>query len=125
MFKSSPHLGFGRCLSFFCATVVLFFTFPARPAEKTPVTPQYFEKSIRPILQEYCLKCHSTEKQKGDIDLESFAKVEDIKKQPKIWQSVAEQLAEREMPPKEKPQPAAADREKLAGWTAEVLDTIA
>src|SRR4051812_14413642 len=31
-----------------------------------------FEKEIRPILSEYCNKCHSTAKQKGDLDLERF-----------------------------------------------------
>ena len=32
-----------------------------------------FVKTIRPLLKERCLSCHSTEKQKGDLDLERFA----------------------------------------------------
>ncbi|MFT5469702.1 MAG: hypothetical protein ACI8UO_004824, partial [Verrucomicrobiales bacterium] len=31
-----------------------------------------FSESIRPILVKYCLDCHSTEDQKGDLDLERF-----------------------------------------------------
>jgi hypothetical protein len=31
---------------------------------------QVFEQTIRPVLKEYCITCHSTEKQKGDLDLE-------------------------------------------------------
>ena len=47
-----------------------------------------FEKDIRPILQKSCLNCHSTEKQKGDLDLERFTSLADIKKEPMIWQEV-------------------------------------
>src|SRR6266404_4838604 len=47
-----------------------------------------FQKSIRPLLSEYCLKCHSTEKHKGDMDLERFSSLAEIKKHPKVWQTV-------------------------------------
>src|SRR4051812_43114767 len=85
----------------------------------------YFRSEVRPLLQEYCFKCHSTEKQKGDLDLEVFDSLQHVKRLPKVWQSVAEQLAEHEMPPKEKPQPGAPEFEKLTRWTAEVLSEIA
>ncbi len=29
-----------------------------------------FEQSVQPLLKKYCITCHSTEKQKGDLDLE-------------------------------------------------------
>src|SRR5215207_8703926 len=37
-----------------------------------------FEKEIKPLLAEYCNKCHSTEKQKGDLDLERFTTAESL-----------------------------------------------
>jgi hypothetical protein len=37
---------------------------------------EIFEKSIQPLLQEYCITCHSTEKQKGDLDLERFSSLD-------------------------------------------------
>ena len=58
---------------------------------------------IQPILKEHCVKCHSTEKQKGDLDLEVFTRLDEIKRHPKVWQLVAEQLANKEMPPKKEP----------------------
>src|SRR5262245_58728228 len=64
-----------------------------------------FRSRIQPMLQEYCLKCHSTEKHKGDLDLERFSSLDEVMKHPKVWQAVAEQLANSEMPPKDKPQP--------------------
>jgi len=86
--------------------------------------PDFFEKSIRPILTEYCLKCHSTEKQKGDLDLERFVSLNEVKKHPKIWESVIEQMALGEMPPKDKPQPATEQRERLLTWIHAVLEEI-
>ena len=51
-----------------------------------------FEVTIRPILQEYCLTCHSTEKQKGDLDMEAALTPAAIRQHPKIWQNVQEQM---------------------------------
>ena len=71
---------------------------------------------IQPLVKQYCLGCHSTEKHKGDFDLERFTSADEVLKHPKVWQSVVEQLALGEMPPKEKPQPTPAERERLLAW---------
>jgi len=81
--------------------------------------------TVRPLLAEFCLKCHSTEAHKGDLDLERFASIDDVKRHPKVWQGVAEQLADGEMPPKDKPQPTAEQRARLLAWTEAVLDEVA
>ena len=84
-----------------------------------------FEREVKPLLTEYCLKCHSTEKHKGDLDLEPFTSLEAVRKHPKIWQGVVEQVSAGEMPPKEKPQPTAPQREQLLAWVNAALDDIA
>ncbi len=84
-----------------------------------------YEKEIRPLFKEFCLGCHSTEKHKGDLDLERFTSLSEVMKHPKVWQSVVEQLSLAEMPPKDKPQPAAAQRDQLLGWANGVLDDVA
>ena len=111
-----------------CVAVALAFwalACPAAPQTSTPATPEHFEQSIRPLLKEYCLGCHSTEKHKGELDLERFTSLTEVKKHPKVWQRVAEQLADNEMPPKEKPQPTPRQREQLLTWVNAVLDDIA
>jgi len=35
-----------------------------------------FQQDIGPILAQRCLTCHSTEKQKGELDLEQFSSLE-------------------------------------------------
>src|SRR6266567_9612835 len=94
-------------------------------ASTLPCTAADYEKEIRPLLKEYCLACHSTEKHKGDLDLERFTSVSEAMKHPKVWQGVVEQISLGEMPPKEKPQPAAAQRVQLLAWANGALNDIA
>lgn len=84
-----------------------------------------FEKKIRPVLKEFCFECHSTEKHKGDLDLERFTSAADVLKQPKILQAVVDQISLDEMPPKEEPQPSEAERSQLLGWANSALEAIA
>src|SRR6266705_7125456 len=94
-------------------------------ASTLPCTAADYQKEIRPLLKEYCLGCHSTAKHKGDLDLERFTSLSEVMKRPKVWQGVVEQISLGEMPPKEKPQPAEAQRARLLGWANSVLDEIA
>ena len=87
--------------------------------------PVDFAREIQPLLAEFCLNCHSTEKKKGDLDLEVFSSLEAVRRHPKVWQLVGEQLANNEMPPKEKAQPTAEEKERLAKWVAATLDDLA
>jgi hypothetical protein len=107
--------------------LLIAFSVCTRDAIGAPVqtTQKFFDDTIRPTLREYCLKCHSTEKHNGDMDLERFTAIEEVKHQPKVWQAVLDQLGQNEMPPKDKPQPSAEQREQLFDWANAVLDEIA
>ena len=84
-----------------------------------------FVKTIRPLLKERCISCHSTEKQKGDLDLERFASFEDILKEPTVWEHVQEQIHIGEMPPKKEPPLSPKEKELLTTWVQSTLDVIA
>ncbi|HEV7869236.1 MAG TPA: DUF1592 domain-containing protein, partial [Chthoniobacteraceae bacterium] len=86
---------------------------------------QDFDAEIRPLLAEYCNQCHSTEKQKGDLDLERFTTADGVKRDPQVWQLVAEQLELGEMPPKDKPQMKPAERTRLVSWVQGALAEMA
>ena len=47
-----------------------------------------YSQQIRPLLQKYCLDCHSTAKQKGDLDLERFATLDDARRDVEVWRNV-------------------------------------
>ncbi len=100
----------------------------AAPAVTFAADPPSFQKlgaefasEIRPILNESCMKCHSTDEQKGTLDLEQFEKLEDVRRSTRTWLKVAEMLDNGEMPPKDAPQPTAERRKKLRGWVADYL----
>jgi hypothetical protein len=84
----------------------------------------YAEK-VLPILKDSCLNCHSTKKQKGDVNLEQFASLADIRRSPKVWEAVLEQVASGEMPPKKEKSLTAAAKKVLLDWTHKTLDEIA
>ena len=75
----------------------------------------------RAILQTHCLNCHSTEKQKGDLDLEAS----DIHQEPHVWENVLDQMQLGEMPPKKEKQLSAAEKKQLTDWVRGTLDQIA
>jgi hypothetical protein len=81
-----------------------------------------FNDEIRPRLQRFCFECHSTDVGEGDIDLEQFATLSEVRRQIQTWQKVAEVLGSGEMPP---PKAAvllpAADRHHLREWLRRYL----
>ena len=103
----------------------LFSLVCSLPTQAAGFSSAAFEKSVRPLLKEYCLGCHSTEKQKGDLDLERFTSAAEMLKHPKVWQGVVEQLGLGEMPPKDKPQPTSAERERFLAAVNGALDQAA
>lgn len=75
----------------------------------------------RAILTSHCLGCHSTEKQKGDLDLETSQ----IHEEPHVWENVLEQIELGEMPPKKEKPLSAAEKQELVTWVRQTLDEIA
>ncbi len=92
---------------------------------KEPPSPQkYFEDEILPLLDDYCLGCHSTRRKKAGLDLERFKKASDIVRNRKEWSKVVHALRIREMPPENKDQPTEDERIQLADWIESQLDTL-
>ncbi|HVE41352.1 MAG TPA: DUF1592 domain-containing protein [Planctomycetota bacterium] len=94
-----------------------------RPAD--PDLGRDYAEKVRPVLAKYCLDCHSTQKKKGDLDLERFSSLDAIRKDLKPWPLVIENLENGEMPPKKSAQPGAEDRKTITAWTRAMLDAEA
>ena len=91
---------------------------------------QEYDARTRPVLQQFCLSCHSTEKQEGDLDLERFANLRDVRRGTKVWLKVVEMLDNGEMPPVDSKQPSVEQKLQVRGWVdrylrTEVLVTLA
>src|SRR5205085_5333085 len=63
--------------SLYCLPLLLFFGAGGAAADENaaPTAEQvkFFESSVRPILVQHCQKCHSGDKPKGEMSLESRA----------------------------------------------------
>jgi hypothetical protein len=80
---------------------------------------------VRPLVEKYCMGCHSTKLKKGSLDLERLASPAGPRKDLKVWQQMIEMVDAGDMPPKPKPQPAAAERKALITWVRGFLDAEA
>jgi hypothetical protein len=112
-------------LSFLLSLACLFTSgLCAQGAEPAALAKQYSDE-VRPLLTKYCLACHSEKEQEGELDLERFASLANVRADLKPWPHLVEQLEAREMPPKDKPQPTAAERKLLINWTRGMLEAEA
>ncbi|MFM7590853.1 MAG: DUF1587 domain-containing protein, partial [Isosphaeraceae bacterium] len=80
-----------------------------------------FDNQIRPILTRHCLGCHSTEKMEGDLDLEYFKTLSEVRKAPETWRHAREQITTGEMPPKNRQRPSSEEISTLTGWISDYL----
>jgi hypothetical protein len=86
---------------------------------------QQYQQRTAAVLKEYCLDCHSTDAREGELDLERFASLDDVRRDPPAWQKVAEMLVGGEMPPEDSPQPTDVEMTQLSDWTERYLDAEA
>jgi len=98
--------------------------FTVQGIESDTITSKFNKESL-PFLKKYCLECHSTKIQKGELDLERFDSLTAIRKDLKPWQHLIEQIETGEMPPKGKPQPSAEERKAILAWVRTLLDSEA
>lgn len=74
-----------------------------------------FKNEIRPLLMQHCGKCHGPDEMKSGIRVDLLdAAFRD--QHLGLWRDIAGQLEDEAMPPEGKPQPTAAQREKLVQW---------
>jgi len=78
--------------------------------DKTPAD------SAQPLFNEYCQKCHSGKKPKGDFEIGSLSQDFSDRKNREKWLAVLDKLRSGEMPPKSKPHPPAEDVQALVAW---------
>ena len=98
------------------------FLFGAVPFPKLS---EQYQKQMLPLLERYCLDCHSEEEQEGELDLEWFATLKTVRQAPKVWVKVVEMMEDGEMPPKKKPQLTATERKEFLGWIRNYLEAEA
>jgi AraC-like DNA-binding protein len=92
----------------------------SEPASFDTLATEY-KRDIHPLLTRFCLECHSSEKKEGELDLQRFAALAEIRRGTKVWLKVAEMLDNGEMPPEDAEQPSPEQRKKLRAWVERYL----
>jgi hypothetical protein len=78
-----------------------------------------YEKDIRPILVDECIKCHNTNTSKGGINIDNFKEQARVIQSGSFWLEVLGVIKDRSMPPKtEKPLSAAVYHKLVDGIDA-------
>ena len=80
-----------------------------------------YEREVRPLMRRFCQGCHSTALRTGELDLERFATLAEVRRDSKAWLKVVEMLEQGEMPPEGSGQPLPAQRQALLGWVKRYL----
>jgi len=97
----------------------------AEPAVNNPALARATEelnREVRPLLAKYCLDCHGEDKAEAELNLAVQTDAAALLAARRKWQRVAEVLFAQQMPPEDKPQPSAEQREQMARFAESVLD---
>ncbi len=81
-----------------------------------------YEKEIRPVVTQFCVRCHAGEKASGGINFAAYSDVTALQKAQNTWRRALIQIRERSMPPKGVPQPTEVQRDRLVQWISHTLD---
>lgn len=81
--------------------------------------PPSFTKDGKPLLTQYCTRCHDAKKQEGGVDLASFPDDAAATAKRNLWKRGYARVLAGEMPPEDAKQLTPADKAKLSKWLAD------
>jgi len=114
--------GLTACLAAAPALALLSFALPytavpmSPPDELAADLDRRFTQDIAPILDTFCLTCHSGDDAKADLRLDRLTGLLDIHRGGFDARLIREMVSTAEMPPKKKPQPTDHQRLIITQW---------
>ncbi len=94
----------------------------ARHADQPPAsTKPSYEKDIAPLIDKYCMRCHTSAKPSGKVALDKDKTDDAIRKKLALWERVGDHLRSGEMPPEGQKKPTAVEMELLNRWLEAVV----
>lgn len=87
-----------------------------KPAPQNGTDDKAFTERVQPILKKYCFECHTGEKPKGGLPLDTVGTDFNTATVLTAWKDVEDHLTSRTMPPKGKPQPSAEELKPVLAW---------
>ncbi len=75
--------------------------------------PPDFKAEIQPLVEKYCADCHSADLAEGDLSLEEYGSLQQMRDGREVWLKVLAQLQAEAMPPEDADQPSGEERKQL------------
>jgi hypothetical protein len=75
-----------------------------------------WESEVFPLVEFYCYDCHGDGLSKGELDLDRFESIADMRADRGQWQRIRDHLRQRLMPPVDEMQPTSEERGRIVGW---------
>lgn len=107
--------------SYYLLIAILITGFGCTPENEAPKVDLKAQKAFA-LIEQHCFRCHNNEKQKGKIDLASFASVQAPLKNIKLWRHALSMAEDRTMPPEGKKQPTEEERQEIISWLQNSLE---
>jgi hypothetical protein len=106
-----------------CALLFRALSCVAAPDGSEAPLQERFADAVHPFISAYCVKCHSGEKPKGQLDLQPYASLSAVTRDFSRWATVREKLVAKEMPPDDAPShPTDEARQAVVEWIDAVHD---
>ena len=97
---------------------------PPPPPPPKKEDPMSMDRSVRPVLQRLCYRCHNAEKQKGGVNLAKDENPRLIAENRKTWLVALEMIETRQMPPEDATQPNDEQRKQLIDFVKKTLNNL-
>ena len=78
--------------------------------------PASYESTVAPFFKQYCFRCHSADKQEGELRLDTLAREFGDELIAQDWGEVMFRINSGEMPPEDEKQPSAKEVGDVADW---------
>jgi len=75
-----------------------------------------YQKTLKPLLMQYCIDCHGGEKVKGKVDFTKIETGKDVADAFELWEKVTGVIKHKDMPPEDEEQPTDAQRGLIQQW---------
>ena len=75
-----------------------------------------YEKTLKPLLMQYCIDCHGGKKVKGEVDFTKIKTGKDVADAFELWEKVTGVIKHKDMPPEDEKQPTDAQRGLIQQW---------
>jgi hypothetical protein len=75
-----------------------------------------FRRDIQPLLTKYCSDCHADGSTKGNVAFDEYPSDDALVSDTDLWFKVLKNVRAGLMPPRQKPQPTDAEKQRLDDW---------